>query len=318
MKTKSRLRCPKARYKVKNWPSYNQGLVNRGSITVWLPVDCQDFWYDQRPSKRGGQYVYSDEAIETALLVRQVFRLGYRQTEGFLRSILSLMGVVVEVPCYTQVCRRAKRAKVDLGRISAGERVHVVADSTGLKVYGEGEWKVRQHGYSKRRTWRKMHICCDPDTTEALAVVLTGNDVHDLEAVGEMLDQIPEIPKTFGGDGAYDKMKVYARLAMDMIQPVIPPQRGAVIGRHGNCKGPKLPRDEAIRGIRRHGRKGWKKRSGYHRRSKVETFMFRYKTAFGEKLRAREIEGQKAEVAIGCKALNIMLRLASPISTKQA
>lgn len=316
MKTKSRRKCPKAQYKVKNWSAYNQGLVERGFVTVWFPVDCDEFWHDRREPGRGAQFVYSDRAIEVLLLVRQVFGLAYRQTEGFATSLMMLMGLDLEIPCYSQICRRARGLSVDLGRISEGARIHVAADSTGLKVYGEGEWKVRQHGYSKRRTWRKMHVCTDPDTTEALAVVLTGNEVHGSEVVGDMLGQVPETLETFGADGAYDTMKVHEQLAGAGIHPAIPPRRGSVIARHGNSKAPPLPRDEAIRGIRKHGGRGWKMRSGYHRRSKAETFMYRCKRAFGAGLKSRGLERQGVEVAIGCKALNMMLKLARPISEK--
>lgn len=316
MKSKSRSQRQKTQYKVRNWSSYNQALKNRGSVTVWFSFDALKRWYYQGPTQRGAQYTYSDEAIEVALTVRKVFQLQFRQTQGFMESLVLLMGIHLAIPDYSVICRRQGSLKVRLNRISKGQRVHIVLDSTGLKVYGEGEWKVRQHGWGKHRTWQKLHIAIDPDTTEALAVELTTNAVHDSEVAKSLLDQIPDRIKSARGDGSYDKWKVYEALAKRKIQPIIPPQKNAKIKQHGNSKEPPLPRDQAIRAIRKVGRQNWKERTDYHQRSKVETFMFRYKSAFGDRLMARKFTHQMTEVKIGCKILNRFLTLGQPVSEK--
>lgn len=316
MKSKSRSQRHKAQYKVKNWKSYNQALKNRGSVTVWFCPASLERWYYQGPAQRGAQFAYSEEAIEIALTVRKVFQLPFRQTQGFLESLVLQRGIHWNIPDYSVICRRQKSLKVKLNRISKGQRVHIVLDSTGLKVYGEGEWKVRQHGWGKHRTWQKLHVAIAPDSTEVLAVELTSNAVHDSEVAEPLLNQIPDKIKTARGDGAYDKWKVYEPLAKRKIRPIIPPQKNAKIKQHGNSNAPPLPRDETIRAIRKTSRQKWKERTGYYQRSKVETFMFRYKTTFGDRLMSREFENQVTEVRIGCKILNTMLSLGRPVSVK--
>ena len=191
---------------------------------------------------------------------------------------------------------------------------HLVVDSTGLKLYGEGEWKVRQHGYSKRRTWRKLHLGLDETTGEVLATVLTDNATDDAAMVPALLDQIEDEIAAMGGDGAYDKRKVYDALIKREIAPIIVPRRNARIWQHGNSKAPPHPRDEALRYIRRHGRKKWKRDHGYHRRSKAESVMYRYKTIFGSSLWARTMENQQVEVRIKSQVLNRMTQLGMPES----
>jgi hypothetical protein len=189
-------------------------------------------------------------------------------------------------------------------------------DSTGLKVYGEGEWKVRQHGYSKHRTWRKIHIAVNPEDGIIHSAEMTTNAVDDAAMVEPVLKKIKGKVKRFGGDGAYDKSKVYHTLERERIQPIIPPQKNARIRRHGNCKGRATARDKALRYIREHGRKKWKRVHGYHKRSIAETTMFRFKTILGDKLQSRSIENQRVEAILSCKILNKMAKCGMPASTK--
>ena len=163
--------------------------------------------------------------------------------------------------------------------------IDVVVDSTGMKVFGEGEWKTRKHGISKRRTWRKLHLAVNPDTHEIEAETLTENSCDDASQVDPLLDQVAGKIDGFYGDGAYDKWKVYETLDYRKIKVIVPPQRNAKIKQHGNSSDPPLPRDIAIREIRRRGRRQWKKRIGYHRRSLSETAMYRMKCCFGDHLK---------------------------------
>jgi len=302
-------------YHVRNWGKYNQSLVKRGSLSIWIAEDVHSQWRNtQSNGQRGADDYYSDLCITCLLTMRSVYHLPLRQTEGLMCSVVELMQLELEVPDYSTLCRRAKRLGVSLSA-SASEHVrHIVVDSTGVKLYGEGEWKVRQHGASKRRTWRKVHLGVDVDSQEIIAVEVTTNDVGDCEVLPALLEQIDDEIAAVGADGAYDTAEVYQAIKQRGARSVIPPRHGAKIWRHGNRKGEPHPRDENLRGIRRHGRKKWKQLSGYHKRSLAETAVYRFKTICGDKLSSRRFETQCCEVFIKCRAINIMTRLGMPDS----
>lgn len=300
-------------HKITNWREYNKSLVRRGDITVWFNEDAVEKWEHPNDSTKVGRpFKYSDTAIECLLTLRELFKLPYRQTEGLGRSLAELLGVDVAIPDYTSLAKRAAKLGISLNVPKRRGAIDIVVDSTGMKVFGEGEWKMRTHGKSKRRTWRKVHLTVDPKTHEILAEVLTENSGHDADQVERMLQQVGPTVKTFYGDGSYDKWKVYDQLDNRGIDPVIPPRRDAKIKQHGNLTGEPLPRDEAIRGIRQLGRKGWKCEVGYHRRSLAETAMFRLKQTFGNKLKNRKLSNQKTESRIRCKILNRFTQLGMP------
>ena len=303
----------KGTYKITNWRKYNESLVQRGSITFWFSEDVIDQWeHANEESKVGHPFVYSDIAIESLLVLRELFRLPYRQTEGLGRSLAQLMQVEVSIPDYTSLAKRAAKMEVSLGVSGRTGAIDVVVDSTGLKVFGEGEWKTRKHGISKRRTWRKLHLAVNSETQEIEAEVLTENSGHDADQVDGLLKQIESPVGSFRGDGAYDQWKVYGRLAGQGIEAVIPPRKNAKIKQNGNSSQPPLIRDEAIRGIRRVGRRQWKKEVGYHRRSLAETAMYRMKSCFGSTLKNREHENQRAEARLRSKILNRFTHLGLP------
>ena len=307
----------KAVYRIRNWREYNQALVRRGSLAVWVDQGSLDAWNYRGPSRWGGQYVYSDAAIQCLLTLRAVFHLPLRATQGFGRSIFELMGLALDVPHYSTLSRRAAALSVDLARKSEGP-LHLVLDSTGLKVYGEGEWKVRKHGYSKRRTWRKLHLAIDAGSHEVQAVMVTEAKVDDAETVDHLLKPIDRPVERAAADGAYDKRKVYRVLEPRTGRLLIPPRSNAKLWKHGNTAGPPLPRDENLRHIRREGRKAWKRESGYHMRSLAETGVYRLKVIFGDHLASRRPECQMTEGAIRGRALNIMTHLGMPQSERVA
>lgn len=192
---------------------------------------------------------------------------------------------------------------------------HIVVDSTGLKVYGEGEWKVRMHGFSKHRTWRKLHLSVDESNHEIQAVVLTEAGVDDAEAGKQLLDDTVCPIEQVSGDGAYDKVKFYDACQARRVKSIaIPPRRTAKISQHGNSKNEPLPRDQNLRRIRQVGRKRWKIEIGYHRRSLAETAVFRFKTIFGNTLSTRTLPRQMTEARIKVVALNRMTHLGMPDS----
>ena len=309
--------APKAVYRIRNWAQYNQALIRRGSLTVWIDPDALDAWNDDRPHQWGAQYVYSDTAIRCLLTLRAVFHLPLRATQGFARSVLEMMGLALPAPDYSTLCRRAADLRVDVARKGKGP-LHLVLDSTGLKVDGEGEWKVRTHGYSKRRTWRKLHLAIDASSHEIQAVAVTEAGVDDAEEVDHLLEPIDREVASAAADGAYDQRKVYRVLEPRTGRILIPPRKNARIWRHGNSSGPPLPRDENLRAIRRIGRRAWKREVGYHQRSVAETGGFRLKAISGGSLASRRAECQVTEGAIRGRALNIMTRLGMPDSYKVA
>ena len=303
----------KGTYKITNWRKYNESLVQRGSITFWFSEDVIDRWHhaNDRP-KVGHPFVYSDTAIECLLVLRELFQLPYRQTEGLGKSLVQLMQITLDIPDYTSLAKRAAKLGVLLDVRKHRGPIDVVVDSTGLKVFGEGEWKTRKHGISKRRTWRKLHLAVNPDTHEIEAETLTENSCDDAGQVDTLLDQMSGKMDRFYGDGAYDKWKVYETLENRKMKAIVPPQRNAKIKQHGNSSDPPLPRDIAIREIRRRGRRQWKKRIGYHRRSLSETAMYRMKCCFGDHLKNRLIENQKTETRLRSKILNQFTHLGLP------
>ena len=310
---------PKTLYRVKNWSEYDKALVQRGSITFWITDDFEKTWRYAGEKQRGSQFDYSDQAIRVMLTVKEVFHLTNRGVEGFMRSIFQLMKIDLPVPDHSTLSKRGKGLKVKLPK-KAGSSLNIVMDSTGLKIYGEGEWKVRMHGASKRRTWRKLHVGANPEDGEIQAVLLTENSVSDDEAVEGLLEQIEATLLDFAADGAYDKRKVYDCLNAHSpsVNILIPPRKNARIWKHGNSKAERHKRDENLRAIRKQGRRAWKEQSGYHVRSLAETAMFRLKTIFGDHLSARLIETQTTQAWIRCAALNQMTHLGMPQSYKVA
>lgn len=295
----------KARLSVRNWREYNESLVARGSITFWFSEEVLANWYHENGAgKRGRPFTYSDRAMETFLSIRELLRLPYRQTEGFVRGMLALVADGLNVPDFTSAAKRAAKLGITLPVLPRQGHVDVVLDSTGLKVFGDGEWKVRQHGPSKRRTWRKLHLAIDPDTQEIVAEVLTTNAGHDGDQAAALLDEVPGKINSVTADGGYDQWKVYETIKQRGARPKIAPRRNAKIKRHALSAGPRLARDETIRMIRRIGRKNWKKRIGYHCRSLVETAVFRLKTIFGHRLKNRKLPNQRTEARLRCKILN--------------
>ncbi|MFT3742418.1 MAG: IS5 family transposase [Gammaproteobacteria bacterium] len=297
----------KQTYRIRNWPHYNKALTNRGSLTIWFDEESIKQWHNiDKSGARGRPKVYAEAAILCVLTLKMVFRLPLRALQGFTASLIELMALPIKTPNYTTVCRRQGDLEVPLKKFQSGKALHAVFDSTGLKVFGEGEWKVRQYGYSKRRTWRKLHLGIDEATGEIIAKGLSTNDVHDNEAFPDLLAQINSKILQASADGAYDSFENYELLEKKGAKVTIPPRETAKIKQHGNCKRKPLRRDKNIRAIRKIGKAAWKRENGYHRRSIAENAMFRFKKIFGNDLKAILFENQATEAFIKCNALNKM------------
>jgi hypothetical protein len=278
----------KATYHIRNWREYNRALRQRGSLTIWISSKAIANWTTKElTGEPGASPTYTDLAIETMATVQAIYGLGGRQTQGFLQSVFELMKLELTTPDHSTLSRRRRQLKITLPVKDWTKTRHLLVDSTGVKVYGEGEWKVRQHGIGKRRTWRKVHFCTDEATLEIISVVASTNDVSDAEALPELLQDVPGEIEQVSADGAYDQRKCYDTLNRHRARAAIPPRKGARIWRHANSRTERHVRDENLRRIRKVGRKHWKRESNYHRRSLAETQGFRYKTIFGDRLQTR-------------------------------
>lgn len=312
----------KKSYRVRNWPDYNESLVNRGSITFWFNEECINQWKsDKKTSSRGRPEEYSDLVIKTGLTLKALFKLTFRMTEGFIKSLLKLLKLDLKAPDYTLLCKRQKSVLVDLPKkvLQSGEKLHIAFDTTGLKVYGEGEWKVLQHGWIKHRLWRKFHVAINTESQQIEAFELTDLGVQDCEGVPLLLNQIADPVDSVRGDGAYDRFSCYEEAERKKFRLITPPQRNAKLSSERKNKKKADPeaikkRDEEVKKIRELGRKEWKIQADYHRRSLAETAMFRMKTLLGNRLTARTLQHQKTEVAVWCQIINKMTTLGMPKS----
>ena len=295
----------KKKYKVRNWHEYNEMLKKRGALDVWVDECVLENWY--------AKTIYSDTAIVLTLQFGKVFHQKLRQTEGLVYSIFKMMRLDLDIPDFTTLSRRSGKCAVKLPK-DIKEKVILIADSSGLKVYGEGEWKVRKHGWSRHRTWRKMHLVITPDG-EVREAELTKNNIYDDEVAIKLLNREKAKIDSFAGDGAFDTGRMYDKCVEKEVNRIlVPPQKNAKIWQHGNCKAPPHPRDENLRRIRKTSRRKWKEDIGYHIRSLSETAMFRFKAIFGDKLNARNFNQQKTEFLIAVSALNKMTKLGMPDS----
>lgn len=308
----------KAVYRIRNWSEYNAGLVRRGDISLWINPEVLAQWDEgERTGRAGRPFTYGALVIETMFTLRCLYRLPLRATQGLMESLLSLLGVDLKVPSFATLSRRQGRLSIDLGRRAPNEPVHVLIDSTGLKVFGEGEWKVRQHGPGKRREWRKVHLAVDAKTRQIVACALTESAVGDPEVLPKLLLSIDSEIEKLGADGAYDtwQCRLSAHLHSPDVEVLIPPRANAV--EDPNAKAAfALERNRAVGEIAQTGIKEWKSQNGYHVRSLVETFMFRFKRSFGPDLLAREIPNQVAETLLKSKILNRFIEQGAPQSEK--
>lgn len=292
-------------------------------MSLWIAEGVLRAWRDVDTDKKVvAEKLYPDSVIQCCLLLGKVYHQPLRQTTGFVASLLMLMGREgYAIPDYSTLCRRQSLLAVEVSKaLESGRKIDIAIDSTGLKVYGEGEWKVRKHGVSKRRTWRKLHIGIDVATQEIISVALTTNAEDDAAVAGRILEGKTEQLNSFTGDGAYDDF-AFREVLGSRVKHIIPPPKDAVVHKGTKRKPVKAylrQRNEAVEFIEGHGRKQWKIKEGYHQRSLNEVAIWRYKTSFTHQLSARKIENQQTEVALKCKILNSFRHQGMPLSYKAA
>ncbi|WP_237352792.1 IS5 family transposase [Rhizobium leguminosarum] len=274
----------KQKYQVTNWPAYNESLRQRGDLTIWVKDEALSLWTARRRRSRGGQPKYSDLAITLCLTLRVVYGLALRQTQGLMRSVAALMGFDIAVPDFSTLSRRSKGLALPStkSRATTSGPVHLVVDSTGLKVFGEGEWLENKHKTkTKRKRWRKLHLGLNLVSGEIVCSDLTVDDVGDPTALPGLLDQIGGAVEKFIADGAYDGTPTRDLLATrfgEIVEVIIPPPKTAVASPQSVLV-PSV-RDRHIAEIQTKGRMAWQKSAGDNKRSRADQ-MGRWKAVIG-------------------------------------
>lgn len=306
---------PKARYAVTNWSDYNEALRRRGDVTIWLEDGAAGKWRAPKRKGRGGQPTYSDFAIETCLTLGLIFHQPLRQTQGFVRSLLGLMGLELPVPDFSTLSRRAIGLSVVDDRPQSSGPITLIVDSTGLKIYRGSGWQEEKHGSGKtRKSWRKLHIGYDSDSGEIIASLLTTDQVGDETALPDLIAGIETPVARVLADGAYDGTGVSNCLTEAFgpdVEITIPPPITAVLGLSDG-------RDAHIRHIAEHGRMAWQSATEYNIRALVEAQIGRRKAVIGAGLYAREMSRQVTENNIATKSLNRMTRLGRAVFKRAA
>ncbi|MDW5317152.1 IS5 family transposase [Rhizobium sp. PL01] len=309
----------KMKFRVTNWAEYEAGLRRRGSLTLWITPQALAGWTAPRRKTRGGQPLYSDLAIEATLMLGMVFGLRLRQSEGLVSSVLDMMGLDLAVPDHSTLSRRARTWKLSARSNDrqhvAGGPIHVLVDSTGLKIYGAGQRLEEKHSVKSRRGWRKLHLAVDADSGEIIAHSLTDQDTGDASQLEPLLDQIDDEIDQLTADGAYDGTPTYEAVLRHSpgAKIVIPPRSNAV---ERPCAQASCQRDDHIAAMQADGRLKWQASTGYGKRALVETAMGRYKGVIGPRLRARSFRAQQTEAVIGVAILNRMLACGRPKSVR--
>ena len=245
------------KYRTTNWKAYNAALKARGSLLIWLDPTMN--WHGQASGKRGRSPTFSDQSIQFCLSIKCLFSLPLRQAMGMTQSLLQLAGLDWPVPDYSTVSRRQKTLQVAIEVVPTTTGLHLLVDSTGIKMLGEGEWKTKKQGADYRRQWRKVHLGIDAATLEIRAMEVTDNSIGDAPMLPNRLGQISteEQIASVSGDGAYDKKGCHRAIALRQADAIIPIRKNAKpwkLNRLGAAA-----RNEILRATRRLGRTIWKK-----------------------------------------------------------
>jgi IS5 family transposase len=289
----------------RDWRKYNQKLVNRGSLTFWFDQDCLTNWVE-KDGKRG-RPSFSDSVIQLGLIMRTVYNLPLRALQGFIESILKLIKVDLHSPHYSLFSKRAAETMATLPKLSNTKPMEIAIDSSGLKISGEGEWKVKIHGADKRRNWIKVHIGVDTRTQDLVAAIVTDEKTADSTVLPNIVEASSKTVRKVLADGAYDSTNCRDFLCKRGVQDCIPPRRNAKVKGTPEAK----ERDFAIEvgalvGGDKEGVKLWKAISGYHMRSLAETAFSRLKRLFGDKINSKKMKNIHSETIFRCYVLNRM------------
>jgi hypothetical protein len=291
---------------VRDWHKYNKELVNRGKIHFWVRPKVFKSWNAKKKKRNGHPFVYGDEVIKAMCYIRFKFHLSLRETEGFFLSVITLMKSLRKIPCYTQLCRRMKGLSLPRELLNKREVTDIVLDTTGLKAYGEGEWRAEKYG--GKRSWRKLHLVLDLKSGKLILAEVSQEHVHDTS----YLEQALERANRKGGkvliDGIADSRRCYEMAGKCNKRLLTPPKKGAVIRKEKGYE----RRNEAVKIIRglggdKLGRSIWAKLVGYNQRVIAESMMSRWKRLYGGSLRSHCEIRKKAEVTIKALMINEMI-----------
>ena len=293
----------------RNWRQYNKTLVQRGSLTFLIDLKSMKAMKPQAKKGRGRPLEFSNQLIQILLMIKIHYKMPYRMLEGFTRFFLEQMRFFTKVPTYSLTCKRAKALITCLPKLSSCRSTTIIVDATGIKVQGEGEWKVKVHGKGRPRKWIKLHVAIDAKTQEIIGEILTEASMDDGKAFPAVMEQVSNRIDTIIGDGAYDDKDVRDLIKKKGGTALIPPPKNAI------CRGIDSERDQAVQIIRAFGgdkiaKSIWGKLTGYSRRALVETTFSRYKKMFGDRCFSRTRERQIVENRLKCVILNQMMKMA--------
>ena len=301
----------KRRYRVRNWREYNSALVRRGSLAPRVDSRSLDSRLSRdSPARPGRRRTYADSATLCCLTLREVYHLPLRAADGLARSPLRLPGVEAPAPDYSTLSRRARHLRPDLSAHAGKKIAHPVIGSTGLRLYGEGEWRVKARGRAEHRTWRELHLGVDAAAQQVAAVLITGEEVVDPRALPRLLRQVGAPTGRVHADAAYDARGCYGAIREKGARALIPPRKGSTPWKDEWLS----DRDANLRRVRAGGAGAWKKEAKYHRRSLAETAIFRFEPPFPDKPGPRGVERQRIEAVVRRAALNRVTELGMPRS----
>jgi hypothetical protein len=290
----------------RDWAQYNKKLVNRGKINLWVHPQLFNNWRANKEGKACRPFFYSNELIKTMSYIRFKFHLSLRETEGFFLSLIALLSMCLEVPCYTQLCRRMKKLELPSELLAKRNITDIVLDTTGLKVFGEGEWRAEKYGGKKR--WKKLHLALDPTSGQLLLAEVTDEHVHDTAYLETALKGSNRKKGKVLIDGIADSRRCYNITRWHNKILLTPPKKGAVVRQEKELQG----RNDTIRAIRglggdRMARSIWSKLTGYNRRVVIESMMARWKRLYGGFLLSRCSQRQQIEVRLKAEMINQMV-----------
>lgn len=314
------------KYRVTNLGVYNQALKNRGNVTIWFNEKAIRSWHAKHNGKPGRPKIYSNFAIETAGIIHLVFHLPYRQTEGFLKSIVKMMRLDLQIPDYSTISRRLKNLSVSMRPVNYKKGVHIIIDTSTLSVHGADEFRVLNDKLTRIKGYRKLNIAINEHQiiTACELTTIHGNDIKQMP---KLLRRIPDHCNCIIADKNYDERKAYSAIIKyrptHFIRPVERDKYNIIIRPQDNAKvrkrkGKYYPpeRSEHIKMVREHGVMNWQKSTGYGQRSLVEVAFSRYKRILGRLMHAVSFKNQIVEAKLACKALNIMTTLGMPVTVR--
>jgi IS5 family transposase len=302
----------------RDWSKYNDSLVNRGYLTIFISKYFAKTWYvkydENSPRQRGGQPKYTETAITSLLSLRFVFRQPLRAMEGFAKSLVAMMNLDIDVPDYSTLSNKLKEMKIKLPPVCKDSGGGYVAsiDSTGVKIHGQGEWNRKKHSQKDRRQWVKVHLVVDNESMQIIGVEATADDVHDCEVFDQLVDKLPTRINKVLGDGAYDTLEAYKKSLDNGIDLVALPRDNAVV----DLKSKELHvlrRNEHVAKYQEKGIYAWANKNDYWDRNRSETTISRFKTTFSGTLSSRKVASQKNEITLKCAILNIFAGITIPL-----